>query len=190
MSQLGNQKVRQKSEFSRPRPPTLAASCSGPGRRDEDKPPFDGRPSKPVRAKAGGGDRVTTGCAGLWSSKGPKVRGDLPLHWTLTAQQRMRQLLPYLGSQQQVHQVDQTWLPRCKVALLGAVPCICCAPRLKTTQKNPCDYKGHTLEKVAPWSAISGCFAVCISSLGEYLALDLIQRKEVLSRSNRMFEHR
>ena len=28
----------------------------------------------------------------------------------------------------QVHQVDQTWLPRCKVALLGAVPCICCAP--------------------------------------------------------------
>ena len=39
----------------------------------------------------------------------------------------------------------------------------------------------HTLEKVAPWSVISGSFAVCISPLGEYLALDLIQRKEVQS---------
>ena len=57
--------------------------------------------------------------------------------------------MPYLGFQRQVHQVDQTWLPRCKVALLGAVPCICCAPLLKkmdksTIQRNPCDYKGHT----------------------------------------------
>ena len=27
------------------------------------------------------------------------------------------------------------------------------------------DTQTHTLEKVAPWSAISGCFAVCISPL-------------------------
>ena len=47
----------------------------------------------------------------------------------------MRQLLPYLGSQKQVHQVDQTWLPRCKVALLGAVPCICCAPPAEKREK-------------------------------------------------------
>ena len=38
MSQLGIPKKRQKSEFSRPRPPTLAASCSGPGRRDKINP--------------------------------------------------------------------------------------------------------------------------------------------------------
>ena len=42
----------------------------------------------------------------------------------------------------------------------------------------------HTLEKVAPWSVISGSFAVCISPLGEYLALDLMQRKEVQSPLN------
>ena len=41
-----------------------------------------------------------------------------------------------------------------------------------------------TLEKVAPWSVISGSFAVCISPLGEYLALDLMQRKEVQSPLN------
>ena len=49
---------------------------------------------------------------------------------------------------QQVHRADQALLPRCKVALLGAVPCICCAPLLNTNhftiQKKPCDYKGHT----------------------------------------------
>ena len=49
----------------------------------------------------------------------------------LPAYRPMRQLLPYLGSQKQVHQVDQTWLPRCKVALLGAVPCVCCPPAEK-----------------------------------------------------------
>ena len=38
ISQLGTQDVRQKSEFSRPGPPTLAASCSGPGRRDRTNP--------------------------------------------------------------------------------------------------------------------------------------------------------
>ena len=42
MSQLGIQDVRQKSEFSWPRPPTLAASCSGPGRRDKTNPPSTG----------------------------------------------------------------------------------------------------------------------------------------------------
>ena len=47
----------------------------------------------------------------------------------------MRQLLPYLGSQKQVRQVDQTWLPRCKVALLGAVPCICSAPPAEKREK-------------------------------------------------------
>ena len=36
MNQLGIPKMKQESEFSRPRPPTLAASYSGPGRRDED----------------------------------------------------------------------------------------------------------------------------------------------------------
>ena len=49
MSQLGVQDVRQKSEFSRPRPPTPAASYSGPGRRDKTNPrstgPRDGRHS-------------------------------------------------------------------------------------------------------------------------------------------------
>ena len=42
----------------------------------------------------------------------------------------------------------------------------------------------HTLEKVAPWSAISGCFSVCISPLDEYLALDLTKRNEVQSPLN------
>ena len=37
--------------------------------------------------------------------------------------------------------------------------------------------RAHTLEKVAPRS-LSSVFAVSISPLSEYLALDLIQRKE------------
>ena len=57
-----------------------------------------------------------------------------------------------------------------------------------TIQLGKASRHAHTLEKVAPWSAISGCFAVCISPLSEYLALDLIQRKEVLSQSNSIVE--
>ena len=53
MSQLGIQDVRQKSEFSWPRPPTLAASCSGPGRRDKTNPPFDGSTGGTLRAHPG-----------------------------------------------------------------------------------------------------------------------------------------
>ena len=44
-----------------------------------------------------------------------------------------------------------------------------CPPQLKqpseTILKDPCGSKGDTLEKVAPWSVISGSFAVCISPL-------------------------
>ena len=49
--------------------------------------------------------------------------------------QRIGQLWQYLGCQKQVHRADQALLPRCKVALLGAVPCICCAPLLKNEKK-------------------------------------------------------
>ena len=55
MSQLRVPEMRQKSEFVRPRPPTLAASYvySCPGRRDEDRHPFDGSTGGTLRAHPG-----------------------------------------------------------------------------------------------------------------------------------------
>ena len=63
----------------------------------------------------------------------------------------MRQLLPYVGSQKQVHQVDQTWLPPSRIASLACV-CVMAAcplltnlktPKARTVRKDPCDSKGY-----------------------------------------------
>ena len=88
---------------------------------------------------------------------------------------------------EQVRPVGQAGYPISLVASLDTVPVKCCVPLLESKMETTLpfgtgfDTHTHTLEKVAPWSVISGCFAVCISPLGEYLALDLIQQKEVQS---------
>ena len=57
------------------------------------------------------------------------------------------------------------------------------APRRVHTAYHSGKKLRSTLEKVAPWSLASGFFAVSISTLSEYLALDLQNRKSEKSAS-------
>ena len=214
-------KMRQKSEFFRPRPPAVRPSPK-PGNMD--RHPFDGSTGGTLRAHPrlslgethlwicvltdSGATRHflrvqvrTTDPGGLQKEGWPKAqatkrrsRSDkmtavrAHLQNTLALDDTSRQVLKI----KQLHRADQALLPRCKVALLGAVPCICCAPLLKTkriTIQNPCDYKGHTLMdmrtelKAAPHAGLG--FHFLRVPVGSHRILEVLKGKEAQSTRSR-----
>ena len=86
-----------------------------------DKHPFDGSAGGTLRAHPG----LSLGETHLWicvlTDSGATRRPRVPFPKS-TAKFKP------------VHRADQALLPRCKVALLGAVSCICCAPPAQKTK--------------------------------------------------------